>query len=238
MSDIRVSDLIARFQYAVDNKWGYIWGTAGIKWTAEKQNAATREQTVKYGKQWIGHYVADCSGLFNWAFKQLGGTMYHGSNTMYNSWCVAKGKLKGGKRADGQPMKPGTAVFTGTESEHGHVGLYIGNGKVIEAQGTQAGVVVSSVTLAKWTYWGELKGVAYDGSTPEPEPEPAPTPEKGYAVVTGKNVALRQGPGTDCNVRLRVPTGKSVKLEQIPEGWAYVSYGGRTGFMMKEFLKE
>ena len=104
----------------------------------------------------------------------------------------------------------------------GQFQVYIGNGKVIEAQGTQAGVVVSSVTLDKWTYWGELKGVVYDGSTPEPEPQPKP--EKGYAIVTGKNVALRQGPGTDCNVRMRVPTGKSVKIEKIPDGWEYVSY--------------
>lgn len=236
MSDISTKDLIAKFQYAIDNNFGYIWGTAGIKWTAEKQAAATREMTVKYGKKWIGHYVADCSGLFTWAFKQLGGTMYHGSNTMYRSWCTDKGRLTGGKRSDGKELKPGTAVFTGTEDNHGHVGLYIGNGKVIEAQGTQAGVVVSSVTLDKWTYWGELKGVVYDGSTPEPEPQPKP--EKGYAIVTGKNVALRQGPGTDCNVRLRVPTGKSVKIEKIPDGWEYVSYDGKAGFMMKEFLEE
>ena len=35
---------------------------------------------------------------------------------------------------------PGTALFTGSEGSHGHVGLYIGNGEVIEAQGTKAGV--------------------------------------------------------------------------------------------------
>jgi hypothetical protein len=30
---------------------------------------------------------------------------------------------------------------------------------VIEAKGTQSGVIISNVTEKKWTYWGELKGV-------------------------------------------------------------------------------
>lgn len=236
MADIKSSELIEKFQYAIKNKWGYIWGTAGIKWTAEKQKAATRDTTVKYGSKWIGHYVADCSGLFTWAFKQLGGYMYHGSNTMYKSYCTDKGKLTGGKRSDGKELKPGTAVFTGTENDHGHVGLFVGNGTVIEAQGTQAGVVTSKVSASKWTYWGELKGVVYDGVTPEPTPEP--TPEKGYAIVTGKQVALRKGPTTTAGVIVRVPTGKQVKIVKPPSDWEYVEYNGKQGYMMKEFLKE
>lgn len=168
---ISTQALIDKFQFAIDNHWGYIWGTAGKKWTAEDQARATREQTVKYGKQWIGHTVADCSGLFSWAFKQLGGYMYHGSNTMYKSYCTDKGPMSKGNRTDGKPMKPGTAVFTGTEDDHGHVGLYIGNGEVIEAKGTKAGVIKSKVTDAKWTFWGELTGVYYgDGPVPVGHP--------------------------------------------------------------------
>jgi len=33
---IAAVDLIAKFKYAVDNNWGYIWGTAGDKWTQAK----------------------------------------------------------------------------------------------------------------------------------------------------------------------------------------------------------
>lgn len=159
---ISAEALIEKFQYALDNDWGYIWGTAGDLWTEAKQKAATREQTQLYGRKWVGHYVADCSGLFTWAFKKLGGYMYHGSNTMYKSYCTAKGTLSKGKRTDGQTLKPGTAVFTGTEDNHGHVGLYIGDGYVIEAKGTQAGVIRSKASDKKWTYWGELKGVNYE----------------------------------------------------------------------------
>lgn len=160
MANIDAKKLIQLFQQALDEHWGYIWGAAGEKWTQEKQDAATRDMTVKYGQQWVGKYVADCSGLFYWAFKKLGGYMYHGSNTMWSKYCISKGALKNGARSDGQTLKPGSAVFkckNGTD--YYHVGLYIGNNTVIEAQGTSTGVVTSK--LSTWTHWGELKGINY-----------------------------------------------------------------------------
>lgn len=228
---IKASDLISKFQYALDNDWGYIWGKSGQLWTQKDQNAASREMTVKYGSKWIGHIVADCSGLFRWAYKQLGSDISHGSNLIYDGHCKAKGRLSGGRRTDGQELKPGTAVFTGTDGDHGHIGLYIGGGEVIEAAGTQQGVIKSKVTASKWTYWGELKTVDY---TKEDEPV-----AEGYAKVTGKRVALRQEPSTRATVILRVNTGETVKIEPEPaKKWEYVTYNGKTGWMMKEFLEE
>ena len=191
MADIKAADLIAKFQYALDNKWGYIWGSAGAKWTDASQQALvnsfkskyganwkTNAQAKKadkyygalYGSKWIGHTVADCSGLFYWAFKKLGGYMYHGSNTMYNKYCTSKGKLNKKGRTDGKELKPGTAVFTGSEGKHGHVGLYVGNNLVIEASGTTAGVITTKISNGKWTYWGELKGVIYSTNSITPAP--------------------------------------------------------------------
>ena len=100
---IAAEALIAKFRQALEEKWGYIWGTAGEKWTAAKQAALEktsdpdRAQGRAYGSKWIGHQVADCSGLFSWAFKQLGGYMYHGSDTMFRKYCTNKGELKKGK---------------------------------------------------------------------------------------------------------------------------------------------
>ena len=87
--------------------------------------------------------------------------MYHGSNTMYLKWCSDKGKLSGGKRTDGKVLKPGTAVFVWNGKNYSHVGLYIGDGTVIEAMGTRNGVTTTKVSASKWTNWGELKGVEY-----------------------------------------------------------------------------
>ena len=195
---ITVSALIEKFRYALANDWGYIWGTAGVVWTAAKQANATREMTVKYGKKWINHVVADCRGLFSWAFKQLGGYMYHGSDTMFRKYTTSNGELKNGARADGKPLLPGTAVFTwkASEKKYGHVGLYVGDGYVIEAKGTQYGVIRSSVADKRWTHWGELKGVSYSD---EPVPEKKPTLKKGDS---GAWVTLAQteliNKGYDC----------------------------------------
>jgi len=233
---ITTAALIEKFKYALENKWGYIWGTAGEKWTEAKQKAlekttdADRAQGRKYGSKWIGHMVADCSGLFSWAFKQLGGYMYHGSNTMYLKYCNAKGELKKGNRTDGHELKPGTAVFHWNGSTYSHVGLFIGGGEVIEAANTQQGVIKSKVTETKWDHWGELVDVQYK----DPEPIPA-----GYAEVTGTKVALRADPSTSAKVIMRINTGERVKLEEPPpEKWDYVSYNGKKGWMMSKFLKE
>ena len=193
---IAVTDLIGKFQYAMDERWGYIYGASGGIWTQAQQNNATREQTIKWGQQWVGHHVADCSGLFSWAFKQLGGYMYHGSNTMYLSYCVAHCELSGGRRTDGEGLKPGTAVFTWKpeEKKYGHVGLYIGDGKVIEAYGTQKGVITSNVTDKRWTHWGELKGVAYEGGGDIPDSKPTLRKgSKGEYVTLAQTKLIQKG---------------------------------------------
>lgn len=246
---IKPDALIAKFQYALSIKCGYIWGETWELWSSAKQaeyvrkysGDSNRATSCQYGGKWDGHYVTDCSGLFSWAFKQLGGTMYHGSNTMYNSWCTAKGKMSGGKRTDGKTLVPGTAVFTynAEKKNYGHVGLYIGDGWVIEAQGTQAGVVKSKVSLSKWKYWGELKGVDYSsGSSGGGDKVVPDVIKKGEAVVTGKQVALRFGPTTKAGIITRVATGKTVEITEIPKDWECVTYEGQTGFMMKDYLKE
>ena len=164
---ISTQALIAKFRQALEEKWGYIWGTAGENWTEGKQKElekttdADRAQGRQYGNKWIGHRVADCSGLFSWAFRQLGGSMYHGSDTMYRKYCVNKGELSRGKRTDRGTLKPGTAVFVWNGSNYSHVGLYASDGVVIEAMSTLKGVTTTKVTAGKWTHWGELAGIDY-----------------------------------------------------------------------------
>lgn len=152
---INASDLVALFRRAHSEGWGYIWGQRGGVWTQAKQDAATREMTIKYGQQHVGKNVADCSGLFVWAFGELGASIYHGSNTIFNKYTSTTGAV-GGLSA----LRPGSAVFMVNNGRRTHIGLYVGDGVVIEAQGTRTGVVASTLNL--WDEWGELKGVNYD----------------------------------------------------------------------------
>lgn len=144
----------------LENKWGYIWGKSGQLWTQEQQERATREQTVKYGKKWIGHRVADCSGLVLWAVKQFGETVFHGSNSQFRKNCSVTGRLVSGAREDGQELKPGTLVFKTKNGDRYHVGVYVGD-TVIEAHGTYHGVITSGIE--EWDEFGELSCVNYYG---------------------------------------------------------------------------
>ena len=74
---------------------------------------------------------------------------------MWAKYCTDKGALSSGKRTDSLTLKPGTAVFMckRNATDYYHVGLYIGDGDVIEAKGTQYGVVKSKVSSR--THWGD-----------------------------------------------------------------------------------
>ena len=180
---IPASALIAGFQKMLVEHWGYIWGMTHEMWSAEQQAAyvarysgdPNRASSCEYGGKWAGHWVTDCSGAFAYWFSVLGGYMYHGSNTMWDKYCVSKGDLKNGKRTDGQDLRPGTAVFcyNADKKRRSHVGLYIGDGHIIEASGTINGVIMTKITNRKWVEWGELKGVIYDAEVTIMPTEPA-----------------------------------------------------------------
>ena len=55
------------------------------------------------------------------------------------------------------PEIKGVLVFKNTS----HVGIYIGNGKVIEARGHEYGVVETDLEDRNWTHWGMLNWIEY-----------------------------------------------------------------------------
>ena len=157
---IAAGDLIRLFRQALDEHWGYIWDGRGQIWTQAMQDKATREMTVQYGQKWVGRRVADCSGLFVWAYGELGEKIFHGSNTIFNKHTSKTGMLYGEVE-----ILPGAAVFQVTEGRRTHSGLYVGDGKVIEAHGTRSGVIESD--LSDWDEWGTLAAVDYSGVEPD-----------------------------------------------------------------------
>jgi len=213
---IKTDLLLQKFQYALDHEYGYIFGKSGQKWTQTQQDAATREQTVKWGQRWVGHNVADCSGLFVWAFKQLGGSIYHGSNTIWNRYCSKQGKLVNGKRSDGYAIKPGTAVFLLEGGNRHHIGLYIGNGLCIEARGTYYGVVTSSIT--HWDEWGELKDIDYSDYSDTKDGDPIMvTLRRGDSGAKVRELQLllnNYGYGLDVDGKFGTKTENAVKAFQ------------------------
>ena len=179
---MKASVFISWLLYCLENSWGYIWGKCGILWTQARQNALVAKYNsdpdkysdykmgALYGARWIGHYVADCANLLRWCAKKSGDDGVHsGSNLIWQCDLSAKGALHNGQRTDGGELKPGTFVFTGESyDKHGHVGCYIGNGEVVEDEGTKKGVIKSKITdktstgADRWAWWGERKGMDFD----------------------------------------------------------------------------
>jgi cell wall-associated NlpC family hydrolase len=86
----------------------------------------------------------DCSGLVYWAYRRLGVTVPHNSYALWSA----------GRRVSRGHRKPGDVlVFSGL----GHVGLYIGHGKMVHAP--QSGRNVEIVALARSNYGSRVVGV-------------------------------------------------------------------------------
>jgi cell wall-associated NlpC family hydrolase len=85
----------------------------------------------------------DCSGLIHWAYAHLGVELPHSSYALY--------ELGRGVSRDG--MKPGDLLFF---SGLGHVGLYLGGGRMVHAP--RSGRNVEIVTLGNSHYGQRLVG--------------------------------------------------------------------------------
>lgn len=236
---IRAAVLIAKFYDSIG--WGYIYGCTHEMWSEAKQREyerkysddPDRQNSCKYGGKWVGRWVTDCSGLFRYWFSQLGGMIAHGSNSIWDNWCTQKGTMSEGNRTDGKPLIPGTAVFTSSGERHNHIGLYVGGGLVIEAQGAQAGVVTSVVTAKKWTHWGELKGVSYEEGGEKTMTARVVLP----AGKSGRTVNMREKPSTSSPIEKQVPVGSEVDLYEDQGQWCRIGYKGQTGYMMSDYLE-
>jgi cell wall-associated NlpC family hydrolase len=85
----------------------------------------------------------DCSGLIYWAYGRLGVELPHSSYALYDL----------GRRVARSRMKPGDLVFF---SGLGHVGLYLGRGRMVHAP--QSGRTVEVVSLRGSHYGSRLVG--------------------------------------------------------------------------------
>ena len=175
----------------------------------------------------------DCRGFTDWCLLQYGIDLLGEGAT--SQWNNAKNWEQKGLVSDGVPKGVLVCLFYKEKSDPSkmaHTGFGY-NGATCECS---SGVQKFDMMNSKWTHWAIPAGIR---EKPEPTPvPPEPKPEKGTAIITGKNLALRQGPTTDSAVIARYATGTTVKIEKVPDDWEYVDAKGRKGFMMKKFLNE
>lgn len=90
--------------------------------------AATAQLGKPYRWAGTGPNGFDCSGLVQFAYRQAGIELPH------NSWA----QLRGTERVPLDQLRPGDLVFT-----RGHVGIYIGDGKMVHSPETGRRVEVA-----------------------------------------------------------------------------------------------
>lgn len=94
----------------------------------------------------IGQVCVDCSGLISWA------TGIHRNSQGYHDTAAAVFPISMVKEA---PV--GAALWC-----KGHIGLYLGEGKYIAADGSRYGVRIANVQGSSFTHWFCLKDIVYE----------------------------------------------------------------------------
>lgn len=239
---MKAKDLIAAFQGYLAAGDGYIPNTSGETWTAEKQAKATSETVIKYGSQWIGHRVEDCSGAFVRAYRAHNLSIYHGSNRIareYVDELLPLSAAKPGMMAF-KYRKPGEkwyklpdeykekgAHYNGDLNDYYHIGLVDDNpAYVINAQSTQTGVVRSKLTNG-WDCVAWPKAVQHEDEGSR---------ETMQRQVIGGKLNMRKEPDENAKRIVQIPDGAIVTIDNYGDKWCHVIYGDKEGYVMTKFL--
>ncbi len=107
--------------------------------------SSTRVKLVDLAKKYLGdRYVwggtrlgvgVDCSGFMQALYARMG----------YSIPRDSRSQARGGRTISASSLKPGDLVFYGSSSYINHVGMYIGNGKIIHASNRRDGIKISNM---------------------------------------------------------------------------------------------
>ncbi len=165
-------DLVQWATEAQKAGWGYVYGTYGnvfdqamfdFKLEQYPDEVGGHEDFIR--QNWLGRRTADCVGLikgYGWLDPETKEVNYGtngmpdiGADTMYEN-ASEKGTI------DTIPEIPGLAVW-----HEGHIGVYIGNGEVVQAANTKAGVIRTPIGQTGWTHWLKIPYISYVEETEE-----------------------------------------------------------------------
>ena len=143
----------------------YIYGTYGQILTerllldrASTYPSRIGPERVKYAREhYIGKRVSDCEGMIKnylWADSPDTAPTYNASQDLSANGAFQAATVKG--KIDTIPEVPGICV-----RYSGHVGVYIGNGEVIEERGFNYGCVKTRLKDRAWTDWFEHPWIDY-----------------------------------------------------------------------------
>ena len=173
--------------------------------------------------------VHDCVGLIKgyiWCESPTSpkytynGAQDKSANGMYEA-CKIKGAI------GSIPEVPGVLVFMDN-----HVGVYIGNGEVIEARGHSYGVVKTKLQGRGWTKWGQCPYISYD----EMIVKPTATPK--ISIELEQLSKGSKGEQVKTLQRLLVAAGFSVGASGVDGDFGNATYTAVITFQAKRGLEQ
>ena len=165
----------------------------------------------------LGKRVHDCCGLIKgylWSDTTTSTPKYNASQDVNVGGLLQRCKTQGAIKTI--PETPGVLVFRGTS----HVGVYIGNGSVIEAKGFDYGVIRSELAKGDWDRWGKLDWITYEtyeSATKEPKPDAGKIEEGDLVTVSGVGAASSSGAGA----KTKKFSGQKMCVVKVAKGAAY-----------------
>lgn len=140
----------------------YWFGCFGQKATSSLLTAKRKQYPSYYTaddfKNQYGQKVHDCGGLIKGAIfcdGEIDAVSKYNKNYDVDSDTMLKQCSESGSIGS-IPEIEGVLVF-----KKGHVGIYIGDDKVVEARGHSYGVIESNIKDMPWTNWGKHKDIEY-----------------------------------------------------------------------------
>lgn len=224
-------------------KWlgqAYWYGTYGAKCTESLLASKSKQYPPHYTEKRMPRYrrdiaegkrAFDCVGLIKgYLWEKDGVIIYNRDTDTTASGMYKKSTVKGVIQT--LVEVPGILVYN-----PGHIGLYIGNGEVIEARGFDYGVVKTKVSERNWSYWCACPWISYAGYEDELMADAFEGPY--LAIVDTKNSPLNIWTNPEkTRSLLQVPKGDTLQVTGYADvlGWLRVEKDGIAGVADGQYL--
>ncbi len=212
---------------------GYVFGGQNDKPLTRE---ALAELVNRFGKshyyfnnfsaeRWLGKEYYDCSGLIVYALRKMGlipNTADYTAQAIYSQLC---------KPIESKDLQAGDLCFNKTSSGIVHVGVFMGNGRIVHARGTFYGVVETQV-FSTFNTFGRLNFFA------DEKPEAVIKPEKSIKkvkVITSVN----EQPFDNTAGIGSINVGSLVHVTgKTDNGWYQIAFNGKIGFVKVAVLED
>ena len=217
---------------------GYVWGATGYVLTQSKLDSLIKQypdyvSQSKNGK-WLGKQVFDCAQFTRFAMKEVGITLVSGASSQ---WKKTDWEQKG--TIDTLPKDKVCILYRESPEANPmqHTGIYLGDGYVMDARGSNSGVVYSKLSSYKWTHWAMPKGLYDAFETVEPPKEVLPVLYQAKVVAeSGSTVRMRERASSSAEVLKSIKLNEIVDVVEELDDWKKIMYNNQTGYMMSKFL--